>query len=165
MKRAAPAERSAPALTDLACACATARQVARVLTRLYDSCLEGTGLEAPQFALLMTLDKHGAVSQAAIGRRYALDKTTASRNLKVLERKGWIASSTANDGRERRFTITAEGHKRLALAKPEWKRAQDHLRSRMPEKEWNAMFATFRAVAHAAQTAHRGLETSTGERG
>jgi len=73
-------------LTDLACACATARQVARALTQLYDRWLIGTGLEAPQFALLMTLDKHGAVSQAALGRRYALDKTTMSRNLKLFER-------------------------------------------------------------------------------
>ena len=74
---------------DLACACATARQAARALTQLYDGWLAGTGLEAPQFALLMTLDKHGAVSQAALGRRYVLDKTTMSRNLKRLEAKGW----------------------------------------------------------------------------
>jgi hypothetical protein len=37
------------------------------LTQLYDRWLAGTGLEAPQFALLMTLDNHGAVSQAATG--------------------------------------------------------------------------------------------------
>ena len=159
MKRAAPHAEPAPAsLTDLACACATARQVARVLTQLYDTWLGGTGLEAPQFALLMALEKQGAVSQAAIGRRYALDKTTISRNLKVLERKGLIVSSSADDKRERRFTLTTEGDKRLASAKPAWKKAQEHLRSGMTEKQWDAMFDAFRAVAGAAQTAQRSLD-------
>jgi DNA-binding MarR family transcriptional regulator len=144
---------SPAALTDLACACATARQVARVLTQLYDSWLRDTGMEAPQFALLLTLDKQGASSQAAIGRRYALDKTTISRNLKVLERNGWIESSLANDKRERRFILTAEGHTRLAAARPEWKKAQEHLRSGMTARQWNTMFETFRTVARAAQAA------------
>ena len=94
MTRRTARDAAAPAaLTDLACACASARQVARTLTQLYDRWLIGTGLEAPQFALLMALDKHGAVSQAALGRRYALDKTTMSRNLKLFEREGWISVS------------------------------------------------------------------------
>ena len=143
----------ADGLTDLACACASARQVARSLTQLYDRWLIGTGLEAPQFALLMTLDKHGAVSQAALGRRYALDKTTMSRNVKLFEREGWITASSADDKRERRFTITAAGHARLAAARPEWKKAQDHLRAGMTAKQWNAMFETFRIAARAAQAA------------
>ncbi len=152
------------ALTDLACACATARQVARLLTQLYDTWLDGTGLEAPQFALLMTLDKQGAASQSAIGRRYALDKTTISRNLKVLERHGWIASSSADDKRQRRFTLTLEGQKRLAAAKPEWKKAQEHLRSGMTAKQWDAMFDAFRAVARSAQIAQDSLSRSTAAR-
>jgi DNA-binding MarR family transcriptional regulator len=138
------------ALTDLACVCATARQVARTLTQLYDSRLRGTGVEAPQFALMMTLDTQGPCGQGALGRRYALDKTTMSRNLKLLERNGWIASAVTNDKRERRFTLTGEGRKRLAAARPEWKKAQEELRSVMTARQWNAMFEAFRAVAHAA---------------
>ena len=154
MKRAGMLNAAAPAaLTDLACACATARQVARVLTQLYDSRLRGTGVEAPQFALMMTLDKHGPCGQGALGRRYALDKTTMSRNLKLLERNGWIESVSTNDTRERRFALTDAGRKRLAAARPKWKKAQDELRSGMTPRQWNAMFDAFRAVAHAAHTA------------
>jgi DNA-binding MarR family transcriptional regulator len=144
---------AADGLADLACACAAARQAARAVTQLYDRWLIGTGLEAPQFALLMTLDRHGAVSQAALGRRYALDKTTISRNLKLFEREGWITASSADDKRERRFAITAAGHARLAAARPEWKKAQDHLRAGMTAKQWHAMFETFRTTARAARAA------------
>jgi len=76
-----PMKASDLALTDLRCACATSRQVARTLTQLYDSQMRSTGIEAPQFALLMTLEKQGPCSQVEIGSRYVLDKTTVSRNL------------------------------------------------------------------------------------
>jgi len=151
----AGSRRAPEALTDLGCACATARQVARVLTQLYDSRLRGTGIEAPQFALMMTLDKQGPCNQAALGRRYAIDKTTISRNLKLLERKGWIESPAVGDTRERRFALTAAGRKRLAAARPEWMKAQEHLRTRMTAKEWDAMWRVFRAVTGAAQDVQR----------
>jgi DNA-binding MarR family transcriptional regulator len=142
-------------LTELACACATARQVARVLTQLYDSRLRDVGMEAPQFALMMTLAKHGPCSQGALGRRYALDKTTVSRNLRLLERNGWIASSVASDRRERQLVLTAVGRKRLAAAKPAWKKAQDQLRSGMTARQWDAMFRAFRTVTGTAQSMQR----------
>ena len=152
------------ALAESACACATARQLARLLTQLYDRSLSPTGLEAPQFALLMTLDAHGSVSQAVLGRRYALDKTTMSRNLKLFERKGWITASGADDKRERRFAITTAGHARLAAARPEWKKAQDQLRAGMTARQWNAMFEAFRTAARAAQVAAHRSKKANGER-
>ncbi len=139
-------------LSDLECACATARQVARLLTQLYDGHLRGTGLETPQFALLMTLEKQGFCSQVDLGRRYGLDKTTVSRNLKLLERSGWIECSTGADRRKREFGLTAEGRKRLQQTKSHWKQAQNHLRSAMPGGEWESMFQSFRTVSHAAQS-------------
>ena len=149
-RRREPGGASQNPLTDPVCACATARQVARVLTQWYDDRLRASGLEAPQFALLMTLDKQGPCSQVALGRRYALDKTTVSRNLKVLQRNGWIEASVATDRRERQFTLTTEGRQRLAAAKPEWKKAQDMLRSAMTSAQWDAMFEAFTIVTKAA---------------
>ena len=145
---AALALTNAPA--DLACACATARQVARVLTQLYDSHLRDTGLEAPQFALLMTLHGQGPCSQAALGRRYALDKTTVSRNLGWLQRKGWVVPSVGDDRRERLYALTVAGRRRLGAAIPEWKKAQEDLRRRLSAREWDAMFEVFKTITAAA---------------
>jgi DNA-binding MarR family transcriptional regulator len=132
---------------ELQCACSAARQAARVLTQLYDSHLRASGLEAPQFALLMTIEMQGSTTnQAELGRRYSLDKTTVSRNLKLLEQKGWIE----RDG-PRRFAITAEGRARLAAAKPQWKKAQAELRSGMSAQQWDDMFRVFQTINEAAQ--------------
>jgi len=109
------------------------------------------GPGGPQFALMMTLEKQGPCSQVDLGRRYALDKTTVSRNLKLLERSGWIESSIGIDRRKRQFVLTAAGREQLAIAKPKWKEAQNQLRSGMTDEQWDAMFRTFRAVTQTAQ--------------
>lgn len=137
-------------LTDLPCACATARQLARVLTQLYDSRMSPAGVEAPQFALLMALQKQGPCSQKDLGSRYALDKTTVSRNLKQLQKNGWVAGSPGEDRRVREFKLTAEGRRRLTAAKTGWDKAQRELRSAMPGEQWDSMFLTFRSVAETA---------------
>ena len=133
------------------CACATARHVARTLTQLYDTALRDTGLEAPQFALLMAIEQIGPCSQSALGERYALDKTTVSRNVKWLERQGWVRGAIGKNRRERELTLTAEGRKRLTAAQPKWRKAQALLRVEMSDAEWNAMFRAFENITEAAQ--------------
>lgn len=140
------------------CACASARRAARALTQLYDGCLRGTGVEVPQFALMTMLDAHGPCNQMTMGRRFGLDKTTLSRNLRVLERNGWIAMVEGRDARERRARLTAAGRRRLAAARPAWKEAQTQLQSAMSGEHWTAMWKTFRAITAAAHAARRRTE-------
>lgn len=141
-----------PAL-ELACACATVRQAARTVTQLYDHHLRQSDIEAPQFALLSVLQAIGPSSQAAIGQRLAMDKTTLSRNLALLKKKGWIETAPAEDGRERRYVLSAAGRERVAAARPAWRRAQEQLRASMTTKEWNVMFQALRAMTLAARSA------------
>jgi DNA-binding MarR family transcriptional regulator len=51
--------------------------------------------------------------------------------------------------------LTAEGRKRLAAAKPVWKKAQAQLRSGMTAAQWDAMFRAFRAVTGTVQSIQR----------
>ena len=57
----ATVRQDAGTIAELGCACASARQLARMLTRVYDQQLRGAGLEAAQFALLSTLDSDGPI--------------------------------------------------------------------------------------------------------
>lgn len=143
-----------PGHDDLACACATARRAAHALTRMYDVSLRGTDLEVPQFALLNMLDKVGSCSQATMGRKFALDKTTLSRNLKFLERKGWVEPAPGRDGRERCFVVTADGRARLNAARPAWRTAQQRLRRSLTAAQWAAMWEVFQALTEAARDGH-----------
>ena len=151
--------RSRVALAEMSCACATARRAARALTQLYDSHLRASGVEGTQFSLLAVLGSGGSFSQAALGQRFGLDKTTLSRNLRLLKNNGWIKTTAAPDGRERRYILTTTGRNRLAKARPGWQRAQAELRAVLSEREWQRMFRVFRIVtvaAHAARASRIG---------
>ena len=142
---------------DIACACATARQAARAVTQLYDMWLRESGLEAPQFALLMALDRGGPQPQAAMSRRFAIDKTTLSRNLRLLEARGWISALKGGDRRERRFGLTAVGRERVGAAYPAWTKAQADVRSGMGRREWHRMFRALRTMTRVALDARARL--------
>ena len=157
MKRSLPAGRSGPDnVEELVCACATVRRASRAVTQLYDSWLQAHGIEGPQFALLALLDRLGECNQTAMGRRFDLDKTTLSRNLKLLMQKGWIDVATGSDARERRVRLTPAGRRRLAAARPAWQQAQDQLRSSMRGVDWSSMMTVVDSVTQAARRARRG---------
>jgi DNA-binding MarR family transcriptional regulator len=143
---------------DLPCACATARRASRALTHLYDAHMRQSQLEASQFGLLSVLDATQGCNQAVIGRMLDLNKTTLSRNLQLLKRKGWIESSPADDARERRFVLSTAGKQRLEAAQPAWREAQDQLRSELTATEWEAMWKAFRAVTQAASRLREKLQ-------
>lgn len=137
----------------LSCALAATRRTARLMTQFYDACLSEAGTEAAQFALLMALDTAKDRGQAALGQALGMDKTTLSRNLKVLREKGWVESATGEDARRRTVSLTAEGRARLREARPVWRRAGEQLRAGMSEREWAAMWASLEAMTRAVTRA------------
>jgi DNA-binding MarR family transcriptional regulator len=126
---------------ELVCACASVRRASRAVTQLYDSWLRDHGIEGAQFALLAMLDRLGETNQATMGQRVDLDKTTLSRNLKLLQH---------------RVALTAAGRRQLATARPAWRRAQQHLQAGMNEHQWDMMWKVFVALTRAARVAARG---------
>jgi DNA-binding MarR family transcriptional regulator len=137
----------------LACACAAVRRTARAVTQLYDETLREHHIEGAQFALLAMIGQSGECTQTSLAERFDFDKTTISRNLRLLARKKWIAFARGEDARERRVRLTSIGRKRLDAAKPAWRTAQDRLRGSMTRREWDAMLALFGRVATAARSA------------
>ena len=138
---------------ELACACAAVRRTARAVTQLYDETLRAHDIEGAQFALLAMIGQSGECTQGSLAERFDFDKTTISRNLRLLARRKWIESARGADGRERRVRLTAAGRKRLAAAKPAWRAAQERLRGSMKQREWNAMLAMLGRVTSAARAA------------
>jgi DNA-binding MarR family transcriptional regulator len=132
------------------CALASTRRAARLLTQLYDSHLAVYGIEAGQFALLMMLDAIADRGQAELARMLGMDKTTLSRNLKVLKQRGWVESEVGTDARRRELKLTAEGRAILESSRPGWRRAQDSFKRALGEPDWVAMMDTMETVARAA---------------
>jgi DNA-binding MarR family transcriptional regulator len=142
-------------LPELPCACASLRRASRIVTQLYSSEMGGE-IEPGQFSLLTALKEHPEASQTPLVRALGLDKTTMSRNLRVMQKNGWIEPgkhrAAAGDRREKSYHLTPAGEAILAATHPAWVRAQKKLAAVLSPAEWDMMLKLSHLVAEAAVT-------------
>jgi len=72
---------------------------------------------------LATLAQTGPLSISELSDRLGLDRTTLSRNLRLIEDKGWIAALGHDDQRVRKVALTPKGMRKAAATLAFWKRA------------------------------------------
>src|SRR5258708_35893733 len=83
------------------------RLVSRVITNLYDEALRPFGLNSPQFALLLVLSVREPASPSEIGRFHHQERSTLTRNLKIMLTEGWIEEAPGNSaGRDRPISLS-----------------------------------------------------------
>ena len=91
------------------CSCSALRRASRAVTQHYEACFRGTGLRATQFTLLASLAQTGPLPMSLLASRLGLERTSLTRNLRPLERKGFVETLTDDDRRIRRIKITKRG--------------------------------------------------------
>lgn len=106
------------------CYCTQFRRSANSLTSVYDEALRPIGLKITQFSLLRALERLGAATYTDVAAEAALDKTTISRNLKILINAGWVTVSADEDARYKVAQLSADGKRMLRRAEPHWEVAQ-----------------------------------------
>lgn len=134
----------------LPCTCANLRRAARAVTRLYNSEMQRHGIEVTQFTLLMALEQAEEISQGRLGKLLALDSTSLTRMLELLERRGWIQEKPGEDRRFRLIRLTAAGKAKYHQALPHWKRAQERVAAALGEKAMGQLGAMLGRVTAAA---------------
>jgi DNA-binding MarR family transcriptional regulator len=128
------------ATVPLPCLSASFRRAARVLTQHYETALRPLGLRGTQFTLLQALSLTGEVSQGILGEILAIDSTTLTRTLAIMERQGWIVSRSGEDRRERLLSLTKVGTAQFKRALPHWEKVQQQLRAQFGNKRWHELF-------------------------
>ena len=141
------------ALFALPCACQNLRRVTRVVTRIYDQEIRKAGLEITQFGLLTALALAGQANQGRLSAGFAMDSTTLTRTLAVLRKRGWVQVKPGKDRRERLFSLTPAGKRRLVEAQPFWELAEQRLRKRLGGAAWKRMNKIVSRVTMAAMEA------------
>ena len=111
-------------IPDLICVNASLRRASRSLTQLYDAALRPAGLRSTQFTILQVLSRTGELSQGELGRILAMDSTTLTRTLRIMDRHGWIAERRGKDRRERLLRVAKDGRSQFNRAIPAWEKAQ-----------------------------------------
>ena len=118
------------------CVCNTLRMVTRVVTQLYDDCLRPSALRVTQFSILSVIASRGAASLKQVEDELAIDQTTLTRSLSLLERDGVIERASHPDGRIKAMRLTARGRRALEVARPLWAQAQGKVLRGLGTKAW-----------------------------
>lgn len=130
------------------CHCLAARRSARYLTRIYDRYLLPTGLSVSQFSILSLIEHHGKVRTADLAKLMVMERTTLVRALKPLQSAGWVKSEIPDGSAASEFSLSRQGVRKVAEARPLWEDAQ---------RAFEAHFGQERAASLRRDTLEVGL--------
>ena len=94
--------------------------------RVHEQELPSAGLCQPQMEILTVLiTATGPVRQAALAAKLMAERSTVSRNLALMQKKGWVtAAEISPTGRAMSVTITGTGVAAFTRASTAWRSAQ-----------------------------------------
>jgi len=108
------------------CLCIRVQRASRTIGRRFDEALRPVGLNNWQFSMLMTLNRPTPLTVNELSEELAMDRTTTSKNLRPLERRGLLGIRPDDeDARARRIVLTPAGRTLLAKAVRYWEAAND----------------------------------------
>jgi len=123
----------------LDCACLSFRQAARVVTQLFDESLVPVGLLSTQLPILILLALHDSLAVTRLANLLVMDRTTLTKNLKPLQKRGLVRTLTGPDRRKTLLRITPEGEALVARAHPYWRKAQMQIVEGLGAEPWEQM--------------------------
>ena len=110
------------------CIGANIRSLSRIVDNYYRNCLEGFNITENQMTILFTLSKTGKIEQGKIGEALALERSTISRNIKLLEKKELLTRTT--DYRPE-VELSKKGKDLVVDLLPHWNKVMDELTNKI----------------------------------
>ncbi len=133
------------------CLCFNLRRAARAASRAYDEALAPVELTSAQFSALVVLAKAGPLGTSSFSKAMETERTTATRNLALMEREGLIKRKPGADKRVRLIDITARGRRRFEAALPLWRAAQTSLATRLGDANAKSVLKRTQGVVSALE--------------
>ena len=116
------------------CIAIRVRFVSRVINGLYERALKPFDIKTSQMAMLVLLSVRGKSRPADVGRILQMEKSTVSRNVGRMRKKGWLEVTNPGDRLSQAIKVTPKGAKMLAALHAEWANAQKAARGLLGEE-------------------------------
>ena len=128
-------------LTPIAATCTYfhLRKASRAVTQLFVETMKPSGLQGTQFTILVAVAIAGSSTICDLAESLAMDRTTMTRSLKPLEKKGFIAVETGQDRRIKVVSLTSKGCIVLSETIALWQEAQDRIVEKLGEENWKML--------------------------
>jgi len=127
------------------------RKAARAVTQLYDERLRPCGLRSTQLSILGKTLVLEPVTITHLAEATVTDRTTLTRNLRLLEQQGLIQVDRGHDRREREVRLTDRGRDVLAQVYPIWQEVQAEVATRFGSARLARLLAELSALVEVAR--------------
>lgn len=118
---------------------------AHATTAIYDGALAPSGLKVTMFRVVRRLSEAGEPTITEPAAIVGLDRSSLGRNLKVLERDGFVALGGGNDERSKVVKLTPRGRAALNKTKRLWLGVQRRIKVKL-STETDALLRTTSVV-------------------
>jgi DNA-binding MarR family transcriptional regulator len=131
------------------CVCFNLRWVTRAVTQFYDAEMRRQGIRPTQGSILASLNSRDTWNMAELSDWLGMDRTTLVRNLRPLQRDGFVKAAGGGRGNRVELTITDKGRKQVQKLMPAWRSAQSAVVKTLGEKRWAAILSDLETAALA----------------
>ncbi len=115
------------------------RLLGRFVTRVYDEALRPLGVTVSQMNILTVIALRGPMQPSKIVGILSIEKSTLSRNVCLMEEKGWIRSQSGQKRNTRLLSLSKQGQQLYERAAPAWHAAQGKLTSLLGDDTISAL--------------------------
>jgi DNA-binding MarR family transcriptional regulator len=114
---------------------------------MYDAALQPAGVNIAQLALLRRLSDTTALSVEELARAAELERSTVTRNVRVLEKQGLVEiGESEKDRRTVTILLTPRGVETLRRSEPLWDEAQRRFEEQIGADNAKALRSLLQAV-------------------
>jgi len=133
--------------TGQACVGFNVRKASRLLGQIYDQAFKPVGLKGTQFSLLMSVAGNQGATIGELSQLLGMERSTLSRNVLILQKKGLVTEEEGQDRRQQRISITDSGVSVLRKALPLWHEVQESLAGELGEERIKSLLEDLQSLA------------------
>lgn len=124
------------------------RKAARRIGNIYDRAFGKVGIRNTQFSVMMGAAIQDKIPISQMASILVMDRSTLSRNARLLAGKGYLRLENGIDRREQLISLTDEGWLLLEQAIPIWQQTQSELESSFGSEWLNELLDRLHEMNH-----------------
>jgi DNA-binding MarR family transcriptional regulator len=117
------------------------------VTQFFDAEMRRHGIRPTQGTILLALNTKESWTMADLSDWLGMERTTLVRNLRPLQRDGFVQADGGGRGGRVELSITTKGRKKIEESMPAWRSAQSAVVKTLGEKRWSAILSDLETAA------------------
>jgi DNA-binding MarR family transcriptional regulator len=139
-----------PAPPTAVCVSYNLRKASRIVSKVYMKEMRLAPVRGPQYSLMMMIARRERPTISEVAEHTGADRTTMTRNLGHLEKRGLIRIVQGKNLRSKAVELTPKGKAAIKRSVPYWRKAQAKVLELLGEDRWDRMLSDLSVLSGPA---------------